>query len=278
MEWSKIKNIIILILLLVNGFLLILVGGQQRRVLSYEQSALTRAAQVLEQNGISVSTEALNQAAAAELPSMTSSRDLDSEARIAQALLGADTVCTDQGSGLYVHSSGQGTAIFRASGDFNFTLAEGAFTGDDLASHARSLLKTIGLEGELIDQTPQANGITTLTFRQLLNGVPLYSCRLKFEYNASQLRSISGTLFASASLASAEESASTLSVSTALIRFLEGIRDSRDVCSAITGLRPGYQSTQSFGSTVYLTPVWLVSTNISDYYLDGITGELRRVL
>lgn len=277
MEWSKIKNIIIFILLLVNGFLLLLVGGQQSRVRHYERSALTRAAQVLEQNGISVSNEALDQAAAAALPSMTSSRDLDSETRIAQALLGEDAVRSDQGSGLFVHSSERGTAIFRASGDVNVTLSDGVSTGDDPAEHARSLLKSIGLEGELIRQSPQVNGVTTLTFRQLLDGVPLYSCLLTFEYSSTQLRSISGTLFTSASLVSEEEAASPLSVSTALIRFLEGIRDSRDVCSAITGLRPGYQSSQSFGSTVYLTPVWLVSTNITDYYLDGVTGELRRV-
>ena len=52
MEWSKVKNIIILMLLLVNGFLLVLVAARREETDRYQQSALTQAVQVLEQNGI----------------------------------------------------------------------------------------------------------------------------------------------------------------------------------------------------------------------------------
>lgn len=275
MEWPKVKNIIILILLLVNGFLLFLVGGQQHRVRHYEQSALTRAAQILEQNGISVSEEALKQAASSAPPSLTVSRDLTREGEIAHILLGSDAVCTDQSGGLYVYSSKQGTAIFRANGDFTFTLSDVSPGGQDPADHAAALLKKMGLTGELIGQD-SSPGTTTVFFRQLLEGTPLFSCRLVFEYSSTRLRSISGTLLTADTAVSTAESTSTLDVSTALIRFLAGILDSGDVCSAVTGFRPGYLSVQSFGSTGYLTPVWLVSTNISDYYLDGTTGSLIR--
>ncbi len=62
MEWSKIKNIIILLLLLVNGFLLVLVGMRQGENRRYQQSALTQALQVLERSGIQVSQSGLEDA------------------------------------------------------------------------------------------------------------------------------------------------------------------------------------------------------------------------
>ena len=40
MEWSKVKNIIILLLLLVNGFLLVLVGMRREETENYQASAL----------------------------------------------------------------------------------------------------------------------------------------------------------------------------------------------------------------------------------------------
>lgn len=275
MEWSKVKNIIILILLLVNGFLLILVGGQQRRVRLYERSALTRAAAVLEQNGITVSQDALERAAAGSLPVLSSSRDLDAEAALAEALLGGDAVCTDQSAGLYVYSSGKGAAIFRSDGDVQISLSDCPVTDGDCAGHAARLLESLGLEGELLGQQTSDAGATAVTFRQLLNGVPLYSCQLEFEYSAERLLSVSGTLLVVTALPSGDGGAS-LDPPTALIRFLDSILTLGDVCSAITDLRPGYRFTQSSGGAIRLTPMWLVSTNIADYYLDGLTGELSR--
>jgi hypothetical protein len=76
---------------------------------------------------------------------------------------------------------------------------------------------------------------------------------------------------------SAADSDEALDLPTALIRFMAAVRDSGDVCSSVTALRPGYRSAQTFGSVVQLTPVWLVSTNVSEYYLDGATGELTRL-
>lgn len=272
MEWPKIKNIIIVILLLINGFLLVLVCGQHLSLHRYEQSALTRAAQVLEQNEISVSEEALE--AASSLPSITITRSLEGEAELARTLLGSDAVCTDQSGGLYEYSSQAGTVTFRANGGFTAILSDAPLNGKRPANHAAALFKSMGLEGELLAQSESDESVT-ISFRQLLDGVPLYSCRLDFEYSPTRLCSISGTLLVPQSASVSADSSSMLDVPTALIRFLQEILERGDVCTAITGLQAGYLSTQSFGSTS-LTPVWLVSTNITDYYLDGTTGALSR--
>lgn len=273
MEWPKIKNIIIFILLLVNGFLLVLVLGQQRRVLQYERSAVTRAAQVLEQNGISVSDGILDKRAA--LPSLSAARDHQAEEAVARALLGDDVARTDQSGGLYVYSSSRGSVLFRVTGEFSAALSGFPLSGQTPAHHAAALLEQMGLAGEQLSCQEEAGG-SAVTFLQLLDGVPLYSCRLTFQYSDQQLLSISGTLL-TGETALAAEAADPLDLPTVLIRFLDGILDRGDVCSAINDLRLGYRSTQTFGSGVRLSPVWLVSTNIADYYLDGVTGQLEPV-
>lgn len=273
MEWPKVKNIIILILALVNGFLLALVGGQRQQIRSYEHTSLIQAAKVLEQNGIDIEADTVLNAVSSLSP-MASSRDLDQEAAIAQRLLGDDVVCDDRKGGLYVYSSQAGSATFRGSGEVDFALTHCSLDGSQPAGHAAALLRAMGLEGELIETSGDG---ATLTFRQLWNGMPLYTCRLTFFYEEGQLRSISGCLLACSSLLPVEEGGTAMSLPTALVRFMRGILDSGDVCSAITGLRPGYCIAQTFGPSTSLTPVWLVSTNVSEYYLNAVTGELSRV-
>lgn len=271
MEWPKLKNIIILILLLVNGFLLVLVVGQEYRVSQYEHSALTQAGQVLAQNGITVEEDLLSRASRDSLVPLTVQRDLQAEMDIVQTLLGTQAVRTDQGSGLYGYDSDQGSALFRANGDVSFTLLNCPLNGQAPSDHAAALLDKMGLEGE--ELSLHTNGDrTTVSFLQILNGIPVYSCWLTFTYDSGSLQSISGTLVAGSVTPVSDSSA--LDLPTALISFLRGVLDRGDVCSAILDLQLGYRSGQTFGSDIQLIPAWLITTNISSYYLDAATGEL----
>ena len=55
MEWSKIKNIIIIILLTVNAFLLISVADREWKSAQYQEEARLGAVEVLRSNRIAVS-------------------------------------------------------------------------------------------------------------------------------------------------------------------------------------------------------------------------------
>ena len=61
MEWSKLKNIILLLLVSVNAFLLILVGVQESRAARYEEDTRQAAVRVLEQSGITFGPERVPQ-------------------------------------------------------------------------------------------------------------------------------------------------------------------------------------------------------------------------
>lgn len=73
MEWSKLKNIILLLLVSVNAFLLILVGVQESRAARYEEDTRQAAVRVLEQSGITFGPERVPQEAG--LSPLTVTRD-----------------------------------------------------------------------------------------------------------------------------------------------------------------------------------------------------------
>lgn len=276
MEWPKIKNIIIVILLFVNGFLLLLVGGQLLRERYTQHSALQNAAQILEQNGITVSDDAFTQIGSTAISPMTAGRDLSAEGELAALLLGKDAVCTDQSGGLYLYSSSVGTAAFRASGECSVTFHSPQPVSGSLPDHARDYLHRLGLDGEVLSTGDGEPGQTTVLLRQLYDDTPLYSCTVAFTYSAGGLTSIQGTLLVTSEPPVFSEE-TTLDATTALIRFLSAVLDSGDLCSSVSSIRPGYLTVSSFGSATSFHPVWLVTTNVSLYYLDGVTGELSRV-
>ena len=276
MEWSKIKNIILVILLFVNGFLLLLVGGQQLQERYSRRATLQNAARVLEQNGIVLSNEGLVQLSSASLAPMTAGRDLAEEDALARRLLGEETVCTDQSGGVYLYTSPMGTAVFRAGGECRVSFSSPIPVESFHADHALNYMTALSLEGEVLSNAVKPDGTTVITLHQLLHGHPLYTCRVEFTYSPEGLTEIRGSLLLSPG-ASAPSGDTVLDTPTALIRFLSGILDSGDLCSAITSVRPGYLTVSSFGSAFTLRPVWLVTTNVAQYYLDCTTGTLSRV-
>lgn len=270
MEWPRVKTLIIFVLLLINGFLLALVGTQQYQVSRYQHSALTHAVEVLEQRGISVDLQQLEQA-----PAPLTVEQTGSPAPMMERLLGGNITHTDQGGGVHLYHGSNGMAVFRSSGSCTVTFTPGQPSATPPQSHARQLLKQLKLETALWKEEPTANGVQ-LTFHQLWEELPIFSCPIVLEYDTEgRLLSLDGTLLLDASAQAVAEP--TLDLPTALIRFWSGIVASGDVCSALTDFRPGYRMDTLLGTSVSLSPVWYVSTNTADYHLDALTGVLTRI-
>lgn len=275
MEWQKLKNLIILILLMVNGFLLVLVAARREESLSYERSALDYAVQVLENSGIHVETGAIGDAD--HLPPLSVERDLEQEARLARALLGNTAQAENRGGGLYLYQNGDGELGIRAGGELSAELADSpSWLVKDPERHAAGLLKQMGIDAEQTGVTKEGEW-TRVRFRQLWNGAPVFSCEVEFSYyQDSLLRSIQGTLLP-AGQTQAEEG-QVMALPTALLRFMDGVTDTGDVCSAIRSMQAGYRAAaQPLSGSVRLTAAWLVSSNTADYYLDAATGALTRL-
>ena len=86
MEWSKLKNVILLMLLCVNIILLLLVGSQASQDKRYQAETRQAAQAVLEQGGIDFTLDEFPDDLALSVTTVT--RDRTGEAGIAAALLG----------------------------------------------------------------------------------------------------------------------------------------------------------------------------------------------
>lgn len=273
MEWRKVKNIIILLLLLVNGFLLVLVWARRSEALQYEQTAMTQAIQALANQGIEVEWEALTSADG--LFALSLERDAEREEQLVQALLGETAEGDNRGGGLYIYQGQRGEVSLRPGGELSATLYEDErWQTDEPAAHAAELLRQMGVEGEQIscDERTQT---TVVMFGQLWEGMRLFSNVLTFTYREGRLQSITGSLLVSGTVT--REPGEVLSLPTALMRFLDNILDSGDVCSVVLSMKAGYRASQSFSGVTRLSPTWLISSNTADYYLDASTGTLTRI-
>lgn len=272
MEWHRVKNIILAILVIVNGMLLLLVWNQKAETQRYEQSALDGAVHVLAENGIALSPQAMENRSSCQPGN--AERDIEAEAKLASVLLGETVHGENRGGGLYTYSTQLGELNVRPGGVLSAELADvPAWHAEDPENHASSLVENLGIECRRVRSNLSPDG-GTIMYVQLVGGVPVFSCQITLTYEEGRLRSLSGILLA---MTEPElENGTLLSLPTVLLRFLDDVLDSGDVCSAILEVEPGYVVTQSFSSTIQLRPTWYISTNTADYYVDGITGELTR--
>lgn len=272
MEWHRVKNIIIVILLLINGFLLALVGAQRSEARRYEQSALDGAIAVLAKNGITLSEDAILGRTGQNYG--TIERSIPLEGAAASALLGEGVESANRGGGLYIYTNDGGQISFRSGGEVSTVLKEHSrWYTDDPEAHAAELAVRLGVELRPVS-VEISEGSGTIVYQQEMDGVPLFSCRVTFTYEDRHLTALNGTLFASEE--PAVESGEALSLSTVLMQVLDEVLTSGSVSSEIRSVEPGWLPEQSFNDTVHLTPVWYISTNTADYYVDGVTGEVSR--
>lgn len=273
MEWRRVKNMIILILAIVNAALLVLVVTRRSEVLRYEQSALSQTVRVLAERGIAVEEDALS-AGGCALP-RTTGRSIPQEAKLASALLGEQVEGVNLGGGLYTYRTGVGQVSIRPGGELSAALNEAPrWRTNDPLNHAAGILEDMGIQARRVS-AELADGTGRLVFRQLVDKTPVFSCQVTFYYESGRLTTLTGSLLAFE--AAPEEQAGLLALPTVLMRFLEGVLESGDVCTSISLVEPGYRATRSFSGAVRLSPAWLISTNTGDYYVDGVTGELTRV-
>ncbi len=273
MEWSKIKNIILIILLTVNLFLLVLVAYREERSARYQASARENAAGVLAQNGIMVDVESLPRDTS--LASLSMERDRAQEAAAAAALLGASNESGQGGTVLYTGE--KGTARFSRTGDFSADLLAGAYLLEGLSEreHAIRTLALLGFEGEVLS-AEEDGGKTVVAARQLWKGVPVFTCRAVLVYEDGELVSIQDGSSRLTGTPAGGGDLVNLSVVTALLRFLDGLNKLGDVCTSLTGMTPGYVFAGGYSDPITLRPVWYITTDTGAYYLDAGTGALER--
>lgn len=269
MEWSKLKNVILLMLLCVNVILLLLVGSQASQDRCYQAETRQAAQAVLEQGGIDFGLEEIP--ADVSLPVVTVTRDRSGEAGVAAALLGEVTL-EGESEVRPRYTGAGGTAEFSMNGSFTIALRPGVRTleeDQDYESASQSCLEAMGFAGVLTDSLVVGSE-TLLTYCQSWEGTPLFSCTVRLRWMGEDLIQVEGQRLDGSAVSSRQ---ALLSTPTILVRFLAGINEGGYVCSRIDSMTAGYLSGGSTTRQVQLTPVWRFVTDTGAYYVNAVTGE-----
>lgn len=271
MEWSKLKNIILLLLFITNLFLLALVGMQEWSSARYHAEARNDALEVLGKNGIQMALDDLPQDVT--LPLAQFSRERARDAATLTALLGSLNE-QNLGGGQFLYEGEQGYAYLRGRGEFSITFSSGAYpVSGGLAEHARDMLTLLDMEAEVCSVSGDAHsGSVMLT--QLWQGTPVLNCEINAVYEGGELTQLSGTRLYNEpeALGSVE-----LSAVTGLLRFLEQLSDTGDICRSILQMSPGYAMTTGLSDPATLRPIWYIETDTGAYCLDALSAELERL-
>lgn len=274
MEGGKIKNIVIVILLILNGFLLFLVGGRRMETTHSHESARNSAVQIVRNGGVRLEENAVPQHT--ELPALQSERDPEREKALAAAVLGADVEVEALGGEVYRCRNANGWIQFHSTGEFMAELEGAAFllTGD-AAQHAAALLSKLGFDSRVLEDTV-VNGAGRVTLGQMVNEMPVLDCQAVVHYRDGALVSITqGRRLPGEALPAARKEA--MSVSTALMRLYNGLKELGDVYTRIEEITPAYTMSAGLSGTARLDPVWYVKTDTGGYQMDICTGQIGRL-
>ena len=273
MEWSKMKNIILLILLCTNAALLAIVLNQNFQERQAQQKAREDAILFLQQEGVQVEEDAVPKSTTLVL--QKAERDRSGEKKLAAALLGEDASVQDRGGGVYLYSSAAGSVQFHSDGSFQAALEPSAFPlGEQTAEeHGKQLMSRLGFTARVL-AAEEIGEARLVQLQQLWQGVPVFNLQVTLNYTDQGLTAITSgrRLFG----VPEEENAAVLTPASALVRFSTGLNALGDVCSQIDSIVPGYTCSVLLTEGMVLTPVWYITTDTGGYQLDLVTGSLGR--
>lgn len=270
MEWSKLKNIIILLLAITNLLLLGLVLQEEREVRLLEREALENAVAFLNQRGIQLEADVPPRRM--ELLPQQVERQLEREQALAEVLLGRPVQVEALGGQVYRYTGPRGTVQFHNDGAFSGQLGPEAlpWSGAEVGEWARDLLKKLDFAGEVLELQEDV-----AVLRQLWGQAPLLNHRVELHWDDAGVR-LSGRRLTGEP--SAAGGGGVRSVPTALMDIFTGLNRLGDVCSQITRIQPSYVSMSTLHGFITLRPVWHITTDTGFYQLDTVSGQLSRAI
>lgn len=150
--------------------------------------------------------------------------------------------------------------------------------GEDLAETSKSFLKKLGIDMDadsaVVDHgSSGSSSVVTAVCRYADR--PIVNCAVKLTFSETNLLLVTGTC----PLTAASESAGgeTLDTATAVMRLLDVLDSSGYMCSEIKNISHCYKMDAAASGEGTLTPLWHFSTDIGDFYLNGITGKAETV-
>ncbi len=276
MEWSKLKNIILLILMAVNIFLLILVVYRHYQTSQLTTMAREELVEVLKKNGITMEEDLLHQ----EEPfwHLQVTWDELQAKRMAEAVLGGPITEEIQGGTKKYHGA-TGTASFQNNGSFSIDLdrSESAPTEEEQLQQIQALFQKMDLEMEDTWEKQEENHVITYAACQKVKGLTVLNCMIKVTYRNHCLSSIEGTCLMGEGKKS-KTSEKTLSVFTALMELVQYEAEYGIQSKEIRSIEVGYWMPTMLTEVVQMEPVWCITTDQESYLINSQSGVVERYI
>ena len=244
MDSIKVKNFIIIVLLIVNAILLSVFVTDTVRERGQASGAVDGAVSLLAENGIAVSADA--DLSERSLGVVALSRDTERERELVSSVLG-DVTVTNLGGNILHYVGPKGEANFRGTGSFEMLVYDNDFIGEEPLTAARHFAAQLGLDTL---REPVSSSVDPET----LDGTLELMCTS----NSASVVNESGM--------------DTLDVPTVLMRFLALVLDSGRVCSSLDSLELCYSMTATAAGDGSLVPVWRITTDTGEYYINAVSG------
>ena len=197
-------------------------------------------------------------------------RDEAAERKAAAFLLGDNLERTTQGGGIYTYTSQQGAAAFRDTGSFD---AAGSLSQENAEAFCRDFCKAFSYDTPIF--TLDETGSGTATAVRLWNGTPVFNAAVTFTIDQGRVLSASGALLPETG-AETSSGQKPLSAFAALTAFQQMRHASSSVVSSITEGRLGYELLSTTDATMARVPSWRIVTDTATFYVNCISGTVRR--
>lgn len=274
MDTKKLQNIVIIILALLNIFLLFAVLSdtvQKHRAEKETEESLVR---LLADNSIVVdSTDKLVQSA---LPVCTVVRSLEQEQEKLRALIGKASPEDLGGSILFYRSAG-GQAVLRGTGEMELLMGEKSVQEKRSAARAcADYFKKAGIAVDVDSARIEESGMgPTVTMLCMWNGYPVYNAGMVFDFSEDTLYMVTGIRVFDVETSSVSEG--VMDSVSALMRFVEIVKNEGFICSRLTGVSAGYLMNVTVSGESTLTPVWHIGTDTGDLYINAVNGRAESI-
>ena len=266
MKPSRIKSTVIVILALVNVCLLILLVSRRAQERVSRSHTVAQLIRLYSESGVELPAS-LVPSEELRLLAVDPARDLSAEAAFAEDLLGP-CVSEEMGGGIYRYVGENGQCLLRASGTVEAALDRAV---DDPEAFCEALF---GAHGYTVLYSALSGGSGTVAAVRALPDATVFNAELTLTFEQNRLLSAAGFFIPPAG--SAGERGGGISGVTALVYFLDYSKRSGEVCTAITGVQGGYLLQNTASVSQRLIPTWYVSTDVNQYYVNSITGEVTR--
>lgn len=265
MPVHKLKTLILLILAITAAFLLAIVVPSQLSRIRAEQHLQEQLETLFSNEGVVLDCT-LPQSQKLSIVEFSAPADAR---ETAEYLLGEDA----EGDGS-VYSSQKGNCKIEPDGSFSAQL-RGSEVSADLTANAEKTLRAIGFSAASVSQPLRLSaGIFSISCRQSILGVPVFSEGMTLTYTNNCLTGLSGIFYRTDGEILRVGDEVCISCADALLALLSKLGEQGWVGSRITAVEQGYRYADSAAAAIRLAPYWRIVTDTGTFFVAGVGGEV----